>query len=87
MSAVAAELVGPDGENLCSCGKSVYECREFGWPHEWDPVATGDDCTLCFGPIHPADEWARHGAGYAHTACIDPPRPEYVDMPLLWEGD
>lgn len=29
----------------CSCG--VPECRELGWPHEWDPIAAGDNCVLC----------------------------------------
>lgn len=28
----------------CSCG--VEDCRELGWPHEWDPVAAGDECNL-----------------------------------------
>jgi hypothetical protein len=28
----------------CSCG--VEGCRELGWPHEWDPIAAGDDCVL-----------------------------------------
>ena len=28
----------------CSCG--VPGCPEKGWPHEWDPIAAGDDCTI-----------------------------------------
>jgi hypothetical protein len=28
----------------CSCG--IDGCRELGWPHEWDPVAAGDECAL-----------------------------------------
>lgn len=28
----------------CSCG--VPDCRELGWPHEWDPIAAGDNCTV-----------------------------------------
>lgn len=28
----------------CSCG--VPGCRELGWPHEWDPIAAGDDCVI-----------------------------------------
>jgi hypothetical protein len=28
----------------CSCG--VDGCRELGWPHEWDPIAAGDDCSV-----------------------------------------
>lgn len=28
----------------CSCG--VEGCRELGWPHEWDPLAAGDDCAI-----------------------------------------
>lgn len=28
----------------CSCG--VADCRELGYPHEWDPIAAGDDCIV-----------------------------------------
>lgn len=28
----------------CSCGGAG--CRELGWPHEWDPIAAGDDCVV-----------------------------------------
>ncbi len=41
----------------CSCG--VEGCRELGWPHEWDPIAAGDDCIIppdsphVFGTILP----------------------------------
>jgi hypothetical protein len=28
----------------CSCG--VDGCPELGWPHEWDPIAAGDDCSI-----------------------------------------
>lgn len=28
----------------CSCG--VEGCRELCWPHEWDPIAAGDDCIV-----------------------------------------
>ena len=28
----------------CSCG--TPDCPELGWPHEWDPVAAGDECLL-----------------------------------------
>lgn len=69
---------------VCSCGDP--ECPELGWPHEWDPVACGDDCVLCGNVIHPADEYERLGCGYAHVVCIYPPSPRYVAMPLLWEG-
>lgn len=31
----------------CSCG--VDDCRELGWPHEWDPIAAGDTCVLSNG--------------------------------------
>lgn len=30
---------------VCSCG--VPNCRELGWPHEWDPIAAEDTCILC----------------------------------------
>jgi hypothetical protein len=33
----------------CSCG--VDDCRELGWPHEWDPVAAGDTCTITPPPM------------------------------------
>lgn len=29
---------------LCSCG--VMGCTELSWPHEWDPIAAGDDCIV-----------------------------------------
>lgn len=31
-------------EIVCSCG--VPGCPELGWPHEWDPIAADDSCTL-----------------------------------------
>lgn len=31
----------------CSCG--VPGCPELGWPHEWDPIAAGDSCSLSNG--------------------------------------
>lgn len=33
----------------CSCG--VLGCRELGWPHEWDPIAAGDTCTIVPPPV------------------------------------
>jgi hypothetical protein len=32
------------GAVACSCG--VPDCRELGWPHEWDPIAAGDSCSI-----------------------------------------
>ena len=32
----------------CSCG--VPGCPELGWPHEWDPIAAGDECVLGSAP-------------------------------------
>lgn len=34
----------------CSCG--VVGCAELGWPHEWDPIATGDSCVLASTKWH-----------------------------------
>lgn len=33
----------------CSCG--VEGCRELGWPHEWDPITAGDQCTVTPPPM------------------------------------
>jgi hypothetical protein len=40
------DLLTAAGEQgaVCSCG--VPDCREFGWPHEWDPIACGDSCAI-----------------------------------------
>lgn len=50
----------------CSCG--VAGCRELGWPHEWDPVAAGDDCTLGHGP----------GSGGLRAFAFGDPDPAFV---------
>ncbi|MGH2936924.1 MAG: hypothetical protein ACRDPE_02260 [Solirubrobacterales bacterium] len=34
----------------CSCG--VVDCPELGWPHEWDPIAAGDNCIIVPPPVH-----------------------------------
>ena len=66
----------------CSCG--VPGCRELGWPHEWNPSL--DSCSA--GCPEPLDVLTavRHGSGYAHPDCAEPPRPEVLE-PLRWEGD
>jgi hypothetical protein len=53
----------------CTCG--IVGCKETGWPHEWNPIATGDDCSLCGTPLCPADEYRRYGSGYVHTTCAE----------------
>jgi hypothetical protein len=57
--------------SVCSCG--VPDCPELGWPHEFDPIALDDDCTLGHGPgsgglraFHfgdPDPAFARHDPG------------------------
>lgn len=67
----------------CSCG--VPDCRELGWPHEWDPIAAGDSCSAQAPPVmivtylgepeqgpHPVTEpYVRYGSGYACAECVD----------------
>ena len=49
------ELCGPD-------------CTGLGWPHEWDPIETGDTCLLGGGHKVQAP-YVRVGSGYACEAC------------------
>jgi hypothetical protein len=67
----AAALQWPwsDEGAICSCGDVT--CRDLGWPHEWNPIDTGDSCTLlCDEPFTHETPYARYGSGYAHVACI-----------------
>lgn len=34
----------------CSCG--TPNCPELGWPHEWDPIAAGDNCLAVPPLVH-----------------------------------
>lgn len=43
----------------CSCG--VPGCKELGWPHEWDPIAAGDNCLVIPPPVHIVDLIADDG--------------------------
>ncbi len=76
------------GTDMCSCGKSIYVCRESGWHHEWDPQM--DDCCICMNgdPLDPLTA-VRTGSGYAHPDCADPPDTELDEEiePLVWDGD
>lgn len=56
----------------CSCG--IPGCTEKGWPHEWDPLAAGDECVLgkaCWMSIFVAEEG--DPAHRAHVVIGDGP--------------
>jgi hypothetical protein len=65
-----SEASGEHTEVRCSCG--VPGCRELGWPHEWDPIAAGDSCTVT-PPPGLMVAIIEDGGRYALVSCWHPP--------------
>lgn len=73
-TAAQAPLTGFGEDAICSCG--IVDCRELGWPHEWDPAVAGDSCALlCAAGFFASEklgvDYVRYGSGYAHVDCLE----------------